>query len=347
MVPLKCVMGVLVLFEMFLLIGCDQDVRKTRSTKFSGSTMGTSFSVKITDIPQEISEQSLDSNIKQILTRINDRMSTYYEESEVSRFNKLQALDWFQVSQDTLFVVNEALRLSELTQGAFDVTVGPLVNLWGFGPHIRSTTLPSDDFIKQAQGNVGYRFVHTKDAPPAIRKDRPHVQIDLSAIAKGYAVDQIAEFLESKQIANFLVEVGGEIRAKGNNAEGINWKVAIETPIPEQRAVHRVLYLDNHAIATSGNYRNFFEKDGVRFSHTIDPLTGKPITHDLASVTVISASSMHADALATGLMVLGPQIGFQLAEIENLAALFLVKDTEGFQEKTTAAFDRSLFAELN
>lgn len=347
MVPFKCVISLLVLCEMFVLMGCDQDARKSRSTKISGPTMGTSFSVKITDIPQEVSEQSLDSDIKHILSRINDRMSTYDEESEVSRFNKLQTLDWFQVSQETIFVVKEALRVSELTQGAFDVTVGPLVNLWGFGPPMRSTTLPSDDLIKQAQANIGYHLIHTREVPPAIRKERPPVQIDLSAIAKGYAVDQIAEFLESRSIGNYLVEIGGEIRAKGNNAEGIAWKVAIEKPIPEQRAVHRVLNLDNHAIATSGDYRNYLEKDGTHFSHTINPMTGKPITHNLASVTVLSKSSMRADALATALMVLGPEQGFQLAERENLAALFLMKESEGFIEKTTSALDRSLFADLN
>ena len=308
--------------------------------------MGTSYTVKISKFPQEMSEQSVDSDIKRILTRINERMSTYQKESEVSRFNELPTTNWFEVSQETVFVVKEALRVSHLTQGAFDITVGPLVNLWGFGPPSRSRDLPSNELIQETQATIGYRLLHTRDDPPAIRKEEPQVQIDLSAIAKGYAVDQIAEHLQSQHIANYLVEVGGEMRAKGKNAGGITWKVAIEKPLPEQRAVHRVLHLDNQAIATSGNYRNFFDKDGSRYSHTINPLTGKPITHNLASVTVISRSSMRADALATGLMVLGPETGFQLAEVENLAAIFLVKDLDGVTERETSAFNPSLLTKV-
>jgi len=347
MVPPRYVISATLLLEMVLLMGCERQSPPAGAATFSGPTMGTSFTVKIADFPEEISEQSLDSDIKRILTRINERMSTYQENSEVSRFNKLQTTDWFKVSQETIFVVNEALRVSDLTQGAFDITVGPLVNLWGFGPPRRSTVLPSDELIKETQANIGYRLLHTRDDPPAIRKEDPQVQIDLSAIAKGYAVDQIAEHLQSQHIGNYLVEVGGEMRAKGKNAGGMAWKVAIEKPILKHRAVHRVLHLDNKAIATSGNYRNFFEENGVRFSHTINPITGKPITHNLASVSVINTSSMRADALATGLMVLGPEIGFQLAEIENLAVIFLVKDTEGFLEKTSSALDQSIFVGLD
>lgn len=341
------VISATLLLELFLLTGCEQSLPTAGSATFSGPTMGTSYSVKITDFPREISEEALDADIKRILARINGRMSTYQEESEVSRFNRWQNNNWFQVSRETKFVVDEALRVSKLTRGAFDITVGPLVNLWGFGPPMRSAGLPSDDLIEETQAYIGYRLIHTRDDPPAVRKERPLVQIDLSALAKGYAVDQIAELLDSRHIPNYLVEVGGEMRAKGNNAQGMAWKVAVEKPIPEQRAVHRVLYLDNHAIATSGNYRNYFEKDGVRYSHTINPVTGKPINHNLASVTVINKSSMYADAMATALMVLGPEQGFRLAEIESVAALFLIKDTKGFLEKTTSVLDPSLLGELD
>ena len=344
MISLTYVVSAALLLEIVLLSGCERQTSKARLVKLSGATMGTSYSVKITGFDRETSEQSLGSDIKQILTRVNDRMSTYQEDSEVSQFNKSQSIDWFPVSQETIFVVNEAFRVSELTQGAFDITVGPLVNLWGFGPdRKKSTSLPSNELIKQTEANIGYRLIHTREGPPALRKGRPGVQIDLSAIAKGYAVDQIAELLESRRIAHYLVEIGGEIRAKGNNAEGRAWKVAIEKPVPGQRAIHRILSLDNHAIATSGNYRNYLEKNGTRLSHALDPLTGNPVTHNLASVTVLSTSSMRADALATALMVLGPETGFQLAEKENLLAIFLIENADSFVEKTTTAIDHSPF----
>ena len=218
------------------------------------------------------------------------------------------------------------------------MTVGPLVNLWGFGPVPRGDTIPSDTEIREALQKVGYTKIHTQISPPAIKKDRPDIQIDLSAIAKGYAVDQVADYLDRSRVLDYLVEIGGELRAKGKNAEGTAWRVGIEKPVPNKRAVHQVLHLRDQAMATSGDYRNYFEKNGQRFSHTINPRTGRPITHNLASVTVINPSSMRADAMATALMVLGPEVGYELAERQKLAALFILRDSDGFQERATPKF---------
>jgi thiamine biosynthesis lipoprotein len=306
---------------------------------FSGQTMGTTYTVKVRDMPENVIFTSLREGIDQILERINSRMSTYRENSELSLFNRSTSTDWSKVSPETVRVINEALRVSYLTNGAFDVTVAPLVNMWGFGPEPKTIEVPSQGIIKERLPSIGYQHLHTQTSPPAIRKDHPNLQIDLSAIAKGYAVDQVAEYLESLNISHFLVEIGGELRGKGHNSTGFPWKVAIEKPASGERTIHRVLYLQSHAMATSGDYRNFFEKNGKRFSHTINPQTGQPITHQLASVTVVRASCMEADALATGLMVLGPEEGYKLAVQEKFPVLFVSRTQKGFEETMTSELE--------
>lgn len=298
--------------------------------------MGTHYTVKVSNVPPGFLPASIQREIEAILNRINGRMSTYQKDSELSTFNRAKTTDWIPVSSEIVFVVAAALQISRLTDGAFDITVGPIVNLWGFGPPIQEPDFPTDEMIQEALQTVGYQHIFIQDSPPSLRKDHPDVQIDLSAIAKGYAVDQVSEYLDSVELHDYLVEIGGELRGKGNNSQGETWKVAIEKPDPSQRAIHGVVQLQNRGMATSGDYRNFFEKNGQRYSHTINPRTGRPITHTLASVAVISDSTMQADALATGLMVLGPESGFQLAEKEKLSALFITKGPGGFHEKATS-----------
>ncbi len=321
----------------FTLTSCGQEARNDTLVTFTGPTMGTEYTVKISNLPTGVGREGLQRDIDRILKRVNDRMSTYLESSELSRFNRQRTTDWVAVSAETVLVIDEALRVSRLTDGAFDITVGPVVNLWGFGPAPREEAIPSDGAIRKALQRVGYAHIDTRKSPPAIRKDRADVEIDLSAIAKGYAVDQIGGHLESGGVSNYLVEIGGELRANGEKAPATPWKVGIEKPTPNGRAVQRVASLENEAMATSGDYRNFFKRNGQHFSHTINPRTGRPITHALASVTVISPSSMHADAMATALMVLGPEAGYKVAERENLAALFIIRDSDGFREKSTPA----------
>jgi len=282
------------------LTSCGQEAGNGTLVTFTGPTMGTEYTVKISDLPTGVSREGLQGDIERILKRIDG-------------------------------------RISRLTDGAFDITVGPVVNLWGFGPVHREEAIPSDDAIRKALQRVGYAHIDTRKSPPAIRKDRADVEIDLSAIAKGYAVDQIGGHLESVGVSNYLVEIGGELRARGQKAPATPWKVGIEKPIPNGRAVQRVASLEDQAMATSGDYRNFFERNEQRFSHTINPRTGRPITHTLASVTVIDTTSMHADAMATALMVLGPEAGYELAKREKLAALFIIRNSDGFREKSTPA----------
>ena len=326
------------LFATCLVTACGAGSGENPAVSFSGATMGTNYAVKAVHVPPDVDTDQLKTAIDGVLKRINDRMSTYDRNSELSRFNQSRSIDWVSVSSSLLMVMREALRVSELSEGAFDVTVGPAVNLWGFGPGPARGRIPSVAQIQMAVAKVGYERLHVRDSPPAIRKDDPDLYVDLSAIAKGYGVDQVANHLEREGIHNYLVEVGGELRVKGQKAPGTPWRIGIEKPTPTARMVEAILPMREGAVATSGDYRNFFEAEGERFTHEIDPRTGRPVTHQLASVTVVSSSAMYADAMATALMILGPESGYQLAERENLAAFFLVKTGNGFRELSTPAF---------
>ncbi|WP_447970784.1 FAD:protein FMN transferase [Nitrospira sp. M1] len=337
-----CLLSCFIASILVSLASCSSFVRDTAPLTFSGSTMGTTYTVTIVDPSLQTSRSTIHAHIEQILDRITTSMSTYQADSELSQFNRNQTTQWVSVSPDLHRVVKEALQVGELSSGAFDVSVGPLVDLWGFGPSARQNIIPSNEAIHARLRAVGYAHLQVQDDPPAIRKTLPALSVDLSAIAKGYAVDQVAEYLTSLQFTNYLIEIGGELRAHGHNAQENPWNVAIEQPMPMKRSIQRLVRLEHHSVATSGDYRNFFERDGIRFSHTINPKTGKPVTHHLSSVTVISESSMNADALATALLVLGPEAGFALAEQEQIASMFLTIDEDGFHEKVTTEFTQYL-----
>jgi len=235
-------------------------------------------------------------------------------------------------------VLKTAQNISEISQGAFDISIAPLVNLWGFGPDEITYTVPEASKIKQQLNQIGYQHLLLSDEADKIKKMIPSLILDLSALAKGYAVDQVALLLEKSNISSYLVEIGGEIRLKGKNINEQLWRIAIEKPVSDNRVIQKVLPISDIAMATSGDYRNYFEKNGIRFSHTIDPRTGYPVTHKLASVTILSENTMEADALATAIMVLGPDDGYQLAEKKQIAALFLIKKGAGYEEKSTSEF---------
>lgn len=318
-------------------------VREQTAIFFSGPTMGTTYTVKTAQVPKGVTREALQAGVEGILAQINRQMSTYDSQSELSRFNQNPSTDWVAVSPELLAVIQEALRVSALTRGAFDVTVGPLVDLWGFGPQPKNdAALPSEQAIQEVLARVGYRRIETRTDPPAIKKERADMTIDLNAIAQGYAADRVAGYLESLGIGNYLVDTGGELRVRGHNAEGALWRIAIEEPSPDRRAIERIIRLTDQGIATSGSYRNFFEKDGQRYSHEIDPQAGRPIRHNLVSVTVVHPSAAFADAVSTALMVLGSERGFKLAEEQGLAAFFIESTPAGFQEKSTAAFQQYL-----
>ena len=324
---------------VFLLSACEQyQPAKQYSLHYSDAIMGTSFTIKIATLMSSLDATQLKVKIKQRLDELNGQMSTYLPNSELSLINKNLSSDWLVVSVDLYQVLKEAKTVFLLSKGAFDISVGPLVNLWGFGPDPALFVAPNEPLIQQTKEKIGLNYLLFNDELKQIKKQIPQLTLDLSAIAKGYAVDQVGLLLEQHGITDYMVEIGGELRLKGLNLQQKPWRIAIEKPSPEQRVIQKVLPLSNISLATSGDYRNFFEVEGKRYSHTIDPRTGKPITHKLASITILSDTTMKADALATALMVLGAEQGFDLAEKEQIAALFIIKTKDGFIEKVSRSF---------
>ena len=298
--------------------------------RFAGETMGTAYSVIITGRIDQQRLLSLQAKIEQILDEINAAMSTYIPDSELNRFNRSRSDDWYAVSPSLFEVVKTAQAISELSNGAFDVTVAPLVNLWGFGPISPPAQLPPDTAINEALRNVGYQHLTLRENPPALKKSLPDLSVDLSAIAKGYAVDQIAAILKAERIPNFLVEIGGELYGVGVNEKGQTWRVGIEKPDTDvERTVIGVVQLQSQAIASSGDYKNYIEFDGQRYSHEIDARTGYPVTHTTVAVSVIADNTMLADAWATALLVMGSHQGLALAKALGITAYFVdLRETE-------------------
>lgn len=310
----------------------------SRELLISGPTMGTTFSVKVvTDDQTDAHRESLQKLVKEVVDGVDMRMSTYIPESEIEQFNR-GGVEAFSISTDLLEVVAEAQRVARLTGGAFDITVGPLVEIWGFGSS-GATETPDEETLRNLVAVTGFEQLEIDGDRATLRKAREDCRIDLSAIAKGYAADRVSDALARRQLPNHMVEVGGEVRARGTNGSGQVWKIGIERPIVDGRSVHLVVPLKDLSLATSGDYRNFYERDGVRISHTIDPRTGRPITHNLASVSVIHSSCMTADGLATALGVLGPNEGFDLAERLDIPAYFLVRvDEDVYEERQTSVW---------
>jgi FAD:protein FMN transferase len=299
----------------------------------SGLTMGTSYSVKLIPEGNNVDAAVIQADIERMLGDINQSMSTYITDSEISLLNQSRVSDWQNLSDDLYFVIEHANNVSLKTNGAFDVTVGPLVNLWGFGPDPFTREIPDDLLIQETKQHSGYEKILFDSSSKKISKSDPAIYIDLSGIAKGFAIDKIAGYLDKKNIPHYLVEIGGELIGKGHNANQQAWQIGIEQARSLERSVQRIVSLNNMAMATSGDYRNYFEKDGIRYSHTIDPVTGKPIRHNLASVTVLHQSAMHADAMATAFMVLGTEKTHKLANELGIAVYTLSKTETGFEER--------------
>ncbi|MFE8071507.1 FAD:protein FMN transferase [Marinobacteraceae bacterium S3BR75-40.1] len=311
--------------------------------EITGGIFGTQYHIKVVTRDQGKHLEELAQGISETLQTVDMQMSTYKDESELSRFNQAPVGEWVKVSADLVNVVDEAQRLAALSQGAYDVTVGPLVNLWGFGPEGRPEEVPSQGELEAARAEVGYQHLTTRDAPPALKKDRD-LYVDLSSIAKGYGVDQVARYLDSQGIESYLVEIGGEVRTAGRKPDGSAWHLGVEKPRSgSYHEAQTVVTLSGQSMATSGDYRNYFEVDGQRFSHTINPKTGRPINHRLASVSVIDDDCMTADGLATLFMVLGEEAGFEFAKSQGIAAYFLYKgEGDAFNAKATPEFERYL-----
>lgn len=326
---------VLILIVLWLS-GCQRDT--PHFVELSGPIMGTTYHIKFYRSSNSIEESQIKSEVIAAMQLVDSLMSTYKKTSEITLFNHSDTDKWVTLSPETFDVVAASIEISELSSGAFDITIGPLVRSWGFGPDARPVRIPSDESVHKMLQKIGYHKLSLDKAYLALRKE-DDIELDLSAIAKGYAVDKVAEVLEKFNIFSYLVEIGGEVRASGKKNDNSDWVLAIESPVDDMRQVWKKIVIGNNALATSGDYRNYFEENGVRYSHTIDPKTGFPVQHKLTSVTVLRPTSAEADAMATMFMVLGEEKGFELAQKRKIAAYFIYRNGNAFDVKLTKEFE--------
>lgn len=324
------------------VIGCNDVVDPARRLVLTGHTMGTTYRVTLEQEKHARSATDLRSDIESILGAVINQMSTYEPSSDLSRFNISRSSGRTPVSREVVNVVSRALEISNATDGAFDPTIGPLVNLWGFGPE--QAAFEPDNLLSVHSGlkNVGYRKLAIDKTTSTLRKDHPNLYVDLSGIAKGHAVDRIAGYLKQADVSAFLVDIGGEMRAHRNDPRRRPWRIGVEKPLHGPRRIHRVIAIGEGSVATSGDYRNFTTRGTTRYSHIIDPRSGAPARHDLASVTVVAPTAEDADAWSTALMVLGPREGFAFAEREGIAAHFMERSGGNLIESPTRTFQRFL-----
>lgn len=338
----------ILLFISSLLLACRPS--SSEQVVLQGQTMGTHYTIKYLTPTNSVPEKDkIQQEINDALAEVNRQMSTYQTDSEISQFNtRTSAQQRFTISDDFATVISEAIALNQLTEGALDITIGPLVNLWGFGSQQTLPSAPTTEQLAQAKQITGIDKLHfqakTDNSPATISKNIDGMFLDLSSIAKGFGVDKVAQYLDKQGIQHYLIEIGGELRAKGHNAQGETWKVGIEQPsLAQQQNSQVIIPLNNQALATSGDYRNFrLDEQGKRLSHIINPKTQHPINHRLASVSVVSENAMRADGMATGLYVLGEEKALQLAEQHQLAVLLIIYTDQGFESKMSTAFQQLL-----
>jgi thiamine biosynthesis lipoprotein len=311
--------------------------------RLTGYTMGTTYDLQLVDVPGDQPLAAISDTVDTMLARLDRQIfSTYAVDSELSRLNRHPLGQPFAVSTEMIDVLLMAEEIATLTGGAFDVTVGPLVNLWGFGPDIREAPerVPGEVAIAAAEARVGHQYLQVDAASARVTRARD-IEVDLSAIAKGYAVDKLGEYFDSLGLEAYFLEIGGELKMKGLKPGGDSWIPAIESPEASQTRIYEIFFSrgDTLAVAGSGDYRNYFEENGVRYSHEIDPRTGRPIRHNLAAVYVVDNSAARADALATALMILGAEQGRELAEEHDFGAYFISKTATGFSDFYTEQFN--------
>jgi thiamine biosynthesis lipoprotein len=320
----------------------EQPATKRHVSEFRGLAMGGTFSVKVVTAKDELETpglHDLDRALRSSLDRIEGLMSTWDPDSELSRFNRSTSLEPFTVAPETFEVVTWALDVGVLSGGALDVTIGPLVDAWGFGPSGPRKTPPTDDEIDRLREAIGPGLVELDATAVTVRKRRPDVRVDLSSVVPGYAADRLSGELTDRGFTDFVVDVGGEVLARGRNEAGAPWQVAIERPELHGERIQRLVPISDLAITTAGDYRKYREVDGQRIGHILDPRTGRPLTHRLASVTVVDPLAVRADAFDTALMVLGTDEGMAVATKLNLAALFIERTNDGFVERVTPRFE--------
>ena len=311
--------------------------------RLEGMVGTASWHVSLQTLPDNITEEALQVGIEKVIATANQRIGSWDPNSEISRFNQSQTTDWFSVSPELAKLVATTLSLSQQSHGVYDVTIGPLIKLWGFNSLSNAQDkVHTQADIDTARAKVGYQKLQVRQDPPALRKTQPDIVVELASVADGFAVDQAGQYLESLGIQDYMAEVAGEIRTRGLSPRGDAWRIAIEKPIDLGRAVQQGINLQNAGLATSGDYRNFFTEKGRRYSHTIDPANGYPVQHNLASVSVLADNTTLADGYATLLMALGETAGRNFADKYGLSAYFIWRTDTGFETYATEKFKNVL-----
>jgi len=315
---------------VLLLAGCDKPAA-TSSMVLEGKTMGTLWRVSLAGV-ENGRKAELQQRIQQQLDADDAELSTWKPTSVLSRFNQSRDLTPWPVSENMADIVSISLRIGRKTAGAMDITVGPLVNLWGFGPVKQPAHAPDAAQIAAARAQTGLQHLRVVQGAEGqwLQKDLPELYVDLSTVGEGFATDHLARLMEQMGINNYLVSVGGAVLSRGVNAQQQPWRVAIQKPTDRENAVQARVNLQGHGISTSGSYRNYYELDGKRISHVIDPVTGRPIEHKLVSATVIATTALEADGWDTGLMVLGTEKAKALAIDQHLAVYLISKQGNKF-----------------
>lgn len=326
--------GAALLVLVALLAGCERDDAIER---FSGPTMGSSYTVQYVRATAGPAPEQVQREVESILQGIDQRFSTYRSDSLVAQFNQLPAGGCQAMPTDVLELVRVGERLSRQSEGAFDLTVEPLLDLWGFGPQARAEAVPDAQRLAQVRERVGYARLHIEGQQLC---KQAALEVDFNSIAAGHAVDMIAERLRTLGVVSFLVEATGELKAEGRKPDGSAWRVALELPRDDLQIAQQVLPVDGYGVSTSGDYRNYFEENGRRYSHTFDARLGQPVSHVLASVTVLEPTALMADGYSTLLLILGPEQGWRFALEHQIAAVFVSRVEGGFVARATPAFDK-------
>ncbi|MPQ66335.1 FAD:protein FMN transferase [Pseudomonas sp. MWU12-2323] len=333
--PAMPLLPALVLSGVFVLLGGCGNADSLE--QFGGPTMGSTYSIQYVRHAGGPAVAEVKPAVEAILAEVDRQMSTYRGDSDIERFNELPAHSCQVMPSSILELVRVGEQLSLDSDGAYDLTVEPLMNLWGFGPQGREEKVPDAARLAEVRQRVGHRYLRIDG--DQLCKDAA-VEVDFNSIAAGYTVDRIVARLQALGLDSFLAEATGELKAVGKKPDGSPWRIALEVPRDDEQVAQRIIALDGYGVSTSGDYRNYFEQDGKRYSHTFDALTGAPITHNLASVTVIHPSTLMADGFSTLLLILGPERGWDYAEKHMIAAFFVMRADTGFVTRTNQAFER-------
>lgn len=330
-----CLLALLAL----ILVGCNDTAREA---EISGDAQGTTYHIKLVLNSQAPALEEVRHQIARLLSEIDAQMSNYREDSEISRVNARETVDWLPVSPEIVGLLAIADQVYRRSEGCYDLTIKPLFDLWGFSGH--ENRIPGDHEIATLMPHIGMPLLEIDAAGQRIRKKDPKIKIDLSSIAQGYSVGVIAKRLDALGIEDYLVEIGGEMLVKGRKANGTNWHIGVETPSPSGRGLQKIIDVKDTkgtAVMTAGTYRNFFVDKGQNYSHILSPKTGRPVNHHLRSLTVVHDNPTWADAWDTALLCVGESKAMQIAEAENLKVLLVYENDNKLKEYTSKSFDAS------